>query len=63
MQTREDSGWLEKLADWSTVSQNNGRASVNTDQALLDFAKWIRDNHKGLPKFDHAMVFSGYASV
>lgn len=59
-ETREDSGWLEKLADWSKIGEHNGRASVNTDRALYDFSLWIKDQHTTLPKFDHAMVFSGY---
>ncbi|XP_070180476.1 A disintegrin and metalloproteinase with thrombospondin motifs 19-like [Littorina saxatilis] len=58
-ETREDSGWLEKLVDWRGEAAD-GRASVNTDQALLDFSKWIKAKHKELPKFDHAMLFSGY---
>ncbi|XP_076442525.1 uncharacterized protein LOC143281279 [Babylonia areolata] len=59
-ETREDSGWLEKLADWSNVGRHNGRASVNTDKALFDFSQWVKAQHLTLPKFDHAMVFSGY---
>ncbi|KAK7505491.1 hypothetical protein BaRGS_00003236, partial [Batillaria attramentaria] len=52
-------GWLEKLVDWSS-SREHGRASVNTDKALHEFSMWIKQHHTELPKFDHAMVFSGY---
>ncbi|XP_025104189.1 A disintegrin and metalloproteinase with thrombospondin motifs 3-like isoform X2 [Pomacea canaliculata] len=58
-ETREDSLWLEQLVDWSTVKER-GRASVNTDKALNSFRAWTKTQLSFLPKFDHAMVFSGY---
>ncbi|GFR71377.1 A disintegrin and metalloproteinase with thrombospondin motifs 2-like, partial [Elysia marginata] len=57
-ESREDASWLEQLIDWSTVS-SHGRASFHTDKALRQFSAWII-NQKGLPKYDHAMVFTGY---
>jgi hypothetical protein len=57
-QTREESSYLEKLVDWSRAGEHNGKASVNTDQALLNFAHWVKHNHRSYT-FDHAMLFSG----
>ncbi|KAK3757872.1 hypothetical protein RRG08_014428 [Elysia crispata] len=57
-ETREDAGWLEHIVDWSTVS-THGRASIYTSKALQLFSGWV-SKRKGLPKFDHAMVFTGY---
>ncbi|XP_046554423.1 A disintegrin and metalloproteinase with thrombospondin motifs 16-like [Haliotis rubra] len=58
-ESRQDSAWLEYLVQWSR-RRDEGR--VNAHKALKYFIKWLKDQ-KNLPKYDHAMAFTGYHLV
>ncbi|GFO48752.1 A disintegrin and metalloproteinase with thrombospondin motifs 3-like [Plakobranchus ocellatus] len=57
-ENREESRWLEEMVDWKTKA-THGRATVETEKALRRFSTWVK-NYSGLPKYDHAMLFTGY---
>ncbi|XP_071080128.1 A disintegrin and metalloproteinase with thrombospondin motifs like isoform X1 [Haliotis cracherodii] len=58
-ESRQDSAWLEYLVQWSR-RRDEGRVDAN--KGLKYFIKWLKDQ-KNLPKYDHAMAFTGYHLV